>query len=402
MFPGIDHAAFAAAFVARLRAVGVDTGVTRARDFSRALTEMALTVHGAASNGELYWTARITLISRPGDIAAFDAVFAAVFGRSDSPLEAARQPAPLDARDVEHGASASGNADAAGSDLPWVTLPAITAAASDDDAQNWLPEYHASDTEAFADKSFADFDTRDLQRLDSAVRRALAGWPARPSRRHRHHRRKGPIAMRATITRARRTGWETVEPVHRLSTVKRRRLVMLCDVSQSMQPYTNAYLHFMRVAARMIDCEVFAFATRLTRLTPILGRSTPGDAIERANAETRDRFGGTRIASSLRSLLHSHHGDAVRGAIVVVASDGWDGGPPEELAVQMARVRRRAHRIVWFNPRAGQLGYEARVGGMAAALPYCDHLLPAHTVSELIAALTVVAGSGRDRINSRA
>ena len=89
-----------------------------------------------------------------------------------------------------------------------------------------------------------------------------------------------------------------------------------------------------------------------------------------------DRFGGTRIATNLRALLTSHHADAVRGAVVVIGSDGWDSDPPDELAAAMARLSRRAYRMVWLNPRAGAPGFDPRVGGMAAALPYCDRMLP--------------------------
>ena len=95
-------------------------------------------------------------------------------------------------------------------------------------------------------------------------------------------------------------------------------------------------------------------------------------AIDTATAAVVDRFGGTRIATNVRALLRSRHGDATRGAIVVVASDGWDSDPPESLAAAMDRLRRRSHRVVWLNPRAGAPGFEPRVGSMAAALPSCD------------------------------
>ncbi|MGY4682749.1 VWA domain-containing protein [Micromonospora aurantiaca (nom. illeg.)] len=97
-----------------------------------------------------------------------------------------------------------------------------------------------------------------------------------------------------------------------------------------------------------------------------------------------DRFGGTRIATNLRGLLASPHGDAVRGAVVLIGSDGWDSDPPAELAAVMARLSRRAHRIVWLNPRAGAPGFAPLVAGMAAALPYCDRLLPAATFRDLL------------------
>jgi uncharacterized protein with von Willebrand factor type A (vWA) domain len=105
-----------------------------------------------------------------------------------------------------------------------------------------------------------------------------------------------------------------------------------------------------------------------------------------------DRFGGTRIASNLRALLASHHGGATRGAVVIIASDGWDSDDPAALAAVMARLRRRAHRVIWMNPRAAAPGFEPLVGAMAAALPHCDELLPAHNLRALAG---VIAAIGR-------
>jgi hypothetical protein len=199
--------------------------------------------------------------------------------------------------------------------------------------------------------------------------------------------------MRQTTARARHTGWETVTLIRHGAVIKDRRLVMLCDVSQSMQPYVTAYLHFMRAATLVADGEVFAFATSLTRLTPVLKHKSPEAAIDEASATVGDRFGGTRIASNVRALLRSHHGNAVRGSVFIIASDGWDSEPPQELSAQMARLRRRAHRIIWLNPRAAEPGFVPLVGAMAAALPYCDEFLPAHDVTALGEAIASIGNS---------
>jgi uncharacterized protein with von Willebrand factor type A (vWA) domain len=157
---------------------------------------------------------------------------------------------------------------------------------------------------------------------------------------------------------------------------------MLCDVSQSMQAQAAAYLHLMRALAVVADAETFAFATKLTRLT---GALTP--------ACVPDRFGGTRIASNVRALLASHYGDALRGAVVIIGSDGWDSDPPEEMAAAMARLQRRAHRVIWMNPRAGSPGFEPQVAAMAAALPYCDTLMPADTFRSLLAVIEEISST---------
>lgn len=170
---------------------------------------------------------------------------------------------------------------------------------------------------------------------------------------------------------------------------------MLCDVSQSMQAQTSAYLHLMRALALRTDAEVFAFATRLTRLTPLLAHRSAAVALDLATAKVADRFGGTRIATNLQAFLSSRHGAYARGAIVVIGSDGWDGDGAPQLAAAMARLRRRAHRVIWMNPRASAPRFEPLVATMAAAMPYCDEFLPADSFRSLARVVSVIASSAQ-------
>jgi uncharacterized protein with von Willebrand factor type A (vWA) domain len=136
---------------------------------------------------------------------------------------------------------------------------------------------------------------------------------------------------------------------------------------------------------------VFAFATEVTRLTPALRLRSPVEAIDRATSDVGDRFGGTRLATSLATLLrHRSWSSAARGAVVVIVSDGWDTDPPELLTRHLARLRRMARRIVWVNPRLAADDYEPKVAAMAAALPYCDHFLPGHSLSAMADVLTAI------------
>jgi hypothetical protein len=160
-----------------------------------------------------------------------------------------------------------------------------------------------------------------------------------------------------------------------------------------MQPYSAAYLHLMRAFARSRRVETFAFSTALTRLTPALRNRSAEVAMAEASALVVDRFGGTNLASSLADLLRSRHGNALRGGVLVVASDGWDSEEPERLAKVLTRVQRRVHRLIWLNPRAGVAGFEPLVGSMAAALPFCDELLPAHTLRAVTDAFDAVLAS---------
>ena len=384
----MDRAAFAAALVRRLRQAGVPIGLTGAQDLVRALA-----ADPPSTPAELYWTARISLVRRHEEIAAFDAVFAALFAGEGllgtTPVSRGRTGEKLASVPA---AGPDGVSDGGG--LPWATLPAVIAEAPGPGTGQAVPLRLPSAAEAVADRPFEELDPADLAQLGDWLREAVRHWPTRRSRRQAADRTGPRIALRPTVARARRTGFEPVTLVRTRGVRKPRRVVMLCDVSQSMQAQAAAYLHLMRALAMVADAEVFAFATALTRLTAVLRHREPAVAVAAATEAVADRFGGTRIAHNLRALLTSRHGNTVRGAIVIIGSDGWDSDPPAELAAAMARLRRRAYRVIWMNPRAGVPGFQPRVAAMAAALPYCDALVPADTLrslTDLLAELSSIA-----------
>jgi len=389
LLPGIDRAAFATALATRLRDRGVQVGFPE--DFARAL--------GAAppvDRGSLYWTARTTLVRRQADLAAFDAVFAAVFEDGAIGLDPHSRRDSADAPstgDTHVPVPDHAVAEESGGGLPWATLPPAVEVADDGDSPIGFPQRLPSDLAALADVPFERLTAAQLAELGRWLEAALATWPTRRSRRTRVHPSGSRIAVRPTIARSRRTGWEPIRLVRVRQVDRPRRIVLLCDVSQSMQAQATAYLHLMRAFAVRSDAEVFAFATRLTRLTPVLAHRSAEDAIEQATALVTDRFGGTRIATNVQALLASRHRNAVRGAIVVVGSDGWDSDPPEAVAAAMARLRRRAHRVLWMNPRAAAPGFQPTVATMAAALPYCHDLLPADTFSSLAGVVRAVSST---------
>ena len=375
---GTDRAAFAVAFTARLRGAGVPVGLTDTGDLVRALD-----VSPPTSLSTLYWTARIALVRRHADLAAFDRVFAAVFAEAP-PLPLTRSAAPAARRDdVNVPVAAGADQTGGGGGLPWATLPAVVADAEPGESGPRLPELRPSALAALAGRPFEELDAGQTRLLGEALRAALTKWPVRRTRRHTVHPAGRRIALRPTIARARRTAWEPVAIVRQRPVRRPRRVVLLGDVSESMRAQAAAYLHLMRALATVADAEVFAFATTLTRLTPALRHTSAQEAIAQATATVGDRFGGTRIAANIDALLGSHHGNALRGAIVIVASDGWDSDPSDRLAAAMARLRRRAYRIVWLNPRAGAPGFAPQVAAMAAALPFCHRLLPAATFQDL-------------------
>jgi uncharacterized protein with von Willebrand factor type A (vWA) domain len=384
----VDRAAFAVSFALRLREAGVVVGLTGIESFIRGLA--AFPPDSAAS---VYWVARVTLVQRPEDLEVFESVFAAVFMQAGGSiaLNPRQHPVASSEEDAYTSLPSHSGVEEAGQGLPWTTLPAaLRTAETSEETGIKVPERLASSLEGVADLPFEELDACDLALLDHWLATAMRRWPTRRSRRMTRHHAGRQVALRPTLALARHSGFEPMELVRSRQLRTPRRVVMLCDVSQSMQHQAAAYFHLMRAVTRSTDAEVFAFATTLTRLTPLLAHASADVAIEQATAKVTDRFGGTRIATNLAAFLSSSRGDTCRGAIVLVASDGWDSDPPQELAMVMARIHRRAHRVIWMNPRMSAPGFEPAVGSMAAALPYCDELLAADTIRSLAGVVAAI------------
>ena len=391
---GVDRAAFATAFARRLRTAGLPVPPTAVQAFTAALDAAPV-----RTTAQLYWVSRTTLVRRHPEIETFDAVFAAVFGAGQDGVAPGRRRQTPSARTGPDGAWTSVPARAtageqAGGGLPWITRPTPTAGDDEPGTGHPVPDPLPSALEALADTGFPELDEEQLAMVGAWIEAALPRWPVRPGRRRRVHPAGRRAALRATLAAARRTGWEPVRLVCTRPTTRHRRVLVLCDVSRSMQPTTTAYLHLMRAAALRTPTEVFAFGTRLTRLTAVLAHRSAPRAVQLATDAVEDRFGGTRIATTIESLLRSRHGSALRAATVVIASDGWDTDPPERLERAMRRLRRRAHAVLWVNPRAAAPGYAPTAGGMAAALPHCDALLPGHSLRALLAVVDAITLAG--------
>jgi hypothetical protein len=361
----------------------------------------------------LYWASRLTLVSRMEDQGPFDAVFAVVFGdarpeesRGVDPLLSSSGPKAPGAGTVRQ----PGGRPTVTETLPWVTPRSLTApddADASDDAGVAVPEVLPSRLAAVEDQPFDEFDEHDLRMLGLWLETSVAQWPRRRSLRFEASAGGKRIDLRATMNSSRATGFESVTLARTRPRRRPRRIVLACDVSRSMQPYAAIYLHLMRAVTRVvarqngIRPEVFAFSTSLTRLTSVLSHRSAEVALEKANANVTDRYGGTSIGTSVAALLARPHGNALRGAVVIIASDGWDSDPPDVLARAMARLRRRAALVVWLNPRAAQRDFQPLAGSLAAALPYCDLFLPANSlagVRQLLRALTGTFDGHRDHV----
>jgi uncharacterized protein len=355
--------------VASMRAGGARVGVGELLAAHRALAAI-----DPSDRSTAYFALRASLCSRRDDLAAFDAAFAEWF--SAPPPESPEAPAALD--------------EVASLVLPRVALP------SPEVTQPALPEEVEilpaawSDVELLKEKDFADYSDAECHVARSIMRRLAGTGPTRPSRRTRPARRRGapPHAarpdLRRTIRSSLRSGGEPFERHWREPGERPRPLVLVCDVSGSMEPYARMLLQYMQacVAARR-RVEAFVFGTRLTRVTAELAGRDPDRALDRAAGAADDWSGGTRIGDALATLNREQGRRLGRGAIVVLLSDGWDRGDPERLAAEMARLGRCAHSLIWLNPLKAHPAYEPLTVGMQAALPYVDHFLAGNSLASL-------------------
>jgi uncharacterized protein with von Willebrand factor type A (vWA) domain len=416
-----DYALVAAVLADALRTAGLPAGPDRSERLARALTVMR-----ATTLTELHACALATMVSGPAQVDAFERVFNEMFAGLIIP-PGNRVTAPqqnLMAESAEQAPADAGDARAAPEGLPSglpgldeALAPSGAGAEGDQDpdapAEDGRPAVRrvASMTERLRGKDFAQLSPSELTQLATLMRELAIAVPPRRTRRYRA-RKNGPrLDMRRTMRLATRTGGEPVRIARRAVRVRQRRLVVLCDISGSMEPYARAILQLMYVAARTSGAaggggpgfsgpsgdasrprtEVFTFATRLTRLTPFLAAASPETMLMKAGEAAPDWAGGTRIGVALREFNDRYAVRGMgRGAVILIISDGWETGDPALLGAQMARLHRIAYRIVWANPRTQSDRYRPEVGGMAAAWPYCDAVVSAHNfeaLSDLLAAL---------------
>lgn len=394
IFRNVDSAVFVAAFADRLRSAGVDVGVPSASRFSEAMSHCAPT-----DAITLYWVARTCLIHDRNDLDTFDSVFNAIFeggGLSLNPRQSAT-PRPI-VKPQGTVIRAPAATDIVQGGIVTNARPIIVDDGDDDvddgGDESVLSELLPSAFSHLADTPFEELSIHDLDLIGGWLDAMLTAFPTRHTRRFRPAKRPGSVDLRRTMRVARATGGEPIRLVHRRLRRRQRKIVMLADMSGSMESFSRIYLHLMRGLVTHGHAEVFIFSTSLRRVTVQLRDRDPLRAIDRLSEEVIDRFDGTRIASSIHQLLASPiWSNAVRGAIVIIASDGWDADPPDVLRRRMLQLRRMAYRIIWVNPRLAANEYEPLVGGMAAALPFTDELLSGHTLGAMHDVIASIASA---------
>ncbi len=367
VFADVDPAEQAVVISARLSLLAADL---RARGVRVGLGEVlgahrALAAVDGASRTEAYFALRAALCSSRADLLQFAEAFVAVFGD-------AQLASPFDELgEIAKAAIPRVSVPPAGDEAPATDLTPVPAA--------W------SEEELLREKDFSEYTEAERAVARRLLARLALRGPLRRSRRTLPtRRRRDEHDLRATMRASLRHGGELFERRYREPGERPRRVVLICDVSGSMAPYSRMLLQYMQacVAARA-RVEAFAFGTRLTRVTRELRGRDPDRALARASAAVDDWSGGTRIGAAIAELNRTHGRRIGRGAVVILLSDGWDRGEPDELSEEMARLQRTAYRVVWLNPLAADPRYEPLTRGMRAALPHVDRLLPGNSIASL-------------------
>jgi uncharacterized protein len=365
----VEHVSeVAVGFGRALRENGLDAPVSAVICFAQALATL-----GLDRPAGVYWAGHASFVRDPEDTAPYASIFAAYFGEGGGAPELVKPQIGLKGL-----ADAADGTDREGPDSPGGVVHASS----------------YSPLEALREKDFAACsaaEIAEIYRLMDALRRLTALRRARRKvvTSHRH----GSPDLRRTVRRALRSGGETTTLLRRGPGVKERPVVLLVDVSGSMEPYARAFLHF---AHAVVICrrrvEAFTLGTHLTRITRELSWRDGDAAIARAARSVTDISGGTRLGEALRTF-NDRFGVAgiARGAVVTIFSDGWDRGDPAAIACEMARLKRVAHRLIWVNPLKATPGYAPVARGMAAAIPFVDDFAEGHSLEALERLIEVMA-----------
>jgi uncharacterized protein with von Willebrand factor type A (vWA) domain len=354
-----------------LRRLGLDFGSSNMLDLVRAIQDIPI-----GRRPDFQQAARCLLVHRKPDLPVFDEAFQAFWrrparGTSTRDLRSLGEERRYRTPQVVPPPGSDSAAEGAGS-LDPEAQPAI-----------YLSRTYSA-TEVLREKDFADFTPAEITQAQGMM--AALSWD--PGRRRTRRKTPGNGAMldlRATLRRNLKYGGEWLELARRRPKDQPRPLVLICDISGSMERYTRMLLHFIHtIAGEAQRPEAFLFATRLTRITRYLSHRNVNQTVTEVSRAVPDWAGGTRIGEVIktfnfhwaRRVLRSH-------AVVLIISDGWDRGEPELLSREMARLRRSCRRLIWLNPLLGSPSYEPLTQGMQAALPYVDDFMPVHNLNSL-------------------
>lgn len=352
-----------------LRAIGLQVPAGGMLDVALALEHVQI-----GRRSDFYFTLRALLVHRRSDLELFDQAFLMFWRKPPG------EWSPTDLRAMGE-RRRIGPPEREVSDVS--PRPAAASPEGQETVERVAPLSYGA-KEVHRRKDFAEYTEEEMRAAKSALE-TLAWEPGR--RRTRRWRSGGDETadLRALLRRTMRFGGEPLVVPARERRWRRRPVILLCDVSGSMERYARVLLHFAHgLAQRHARVEVFLFATRLTRVTRELGRRGVDDAVQRTLAKTEDWGSGTRIGAALRTFnIEWARRVTGRGPVVLLISDGWDRGEPEVLSREMAQLARRSYRLIWLNPLLGSASYQPLTRGMQAALPFVDDFLPVHNLVSL-------------------
>jgi uncharacterized protein with von Willebrand factor type A (vWA) domain len=397
---GFDGAVFlknAVLFTRAVRSAGVPTDVGGALDFARALTLVDL-----GDRAQVHAAGQAIFCRRHADLPAYDAVFDQFWRRHVAriaPTALQAEVARPQQKEREAAVAPESSAERPGRR----TGRPEQAEASDEAGDQELGEGRVvsprafSTAEAFAHREFDRMTAAELREAEKLIDLLRPRLETRLTRRYEHHTHGRWLASRAMFRRNLATGGDLVQWLWRRRVRRPRAIVVLCDVSGSMERHARLLLRFVQALTRAsgVRTESFVFGTRLTRITHELRGRDPDLAIHRVTETVTDWSGGTRIGESLRTFNLRWARRVLRtSGVVIVVSDGWDRGDPELVRAETARLQRNCHRLIWLNPLAGADGYEPLAAGMAAAYPAIDDFLPIHNLASLERLGEVLGGLG--------
>ncbi len=351
-----------------LRALGFEVHLGRLLDIVEALQHVNI-----GAREDVYHTCRALLVHRHDDLATFDRAFDAFWRVHSDQLARADRPS-------------SGESRTEGQ-RPGQPRSSDTSGVAPDDVQAEAPSgvlLAWSDARTLAHKDFAEFTPEEIALARDALDRLE--WTPGERRTRRWVKGSGPrVDLRRALAQSVRTGGEVIRLPTRRRRMRPRPVVLLCDISGSMERYSRVLLHFAHsMALRHRRVEAFVFSTQLTRVTKALCTRGLDEAVATVSRSVPDWSGGTRIGEALRQFHQRWTRRALHGGpVVLLISDGWDCGDPMVLREQIRRLQRGCHRLIWLNPLIGTEGYTPLTRGLRAALPFVDDFLPARTLTNL-------------------
>jgi uncharacterized protein with von Willebrand factor type A (vWA) domain len=242
----------------------------------------------------------------------------------------------------------------------------------------------ASNANSAGEKDFSSFTSHELEQVAELARRIVRRLARNPGRRWRPVRRGPRVNLRRTLRQSLKVGGEIVELSYRKRRPKRTKLIVICDVSASMDIYSRVLLQFVYgLQNTFAKVETFVFSTSLSRITGYLKNRTYQRALERLSSKVQGWSGGTRIGDSLTEFNAKWLRRIDKRTIVMILSDGWDTGEPEQLAAALSEIQKRAGRLIWLNPLLGSESYQPLTRGMQAALPFINVFAAAHDLASL-------------------